>query len=585
MNFFEDQRRAKKETNRLVFYFFLLVVTISGATGYLISYSLFKLTTRTTGDVRNVDQLVANIDVTIPAVYFSLFVFGLILLVSIIKIFRLKSNPNLVCYSLGAKKIKPEDNDIKVKQYRNIVEEMSIASGTPVPQIFVLESSGINAFVTGFDITNSSICVTRGALKHLKRDELQAVVGHEFSHVLNGDVKLNIKLMGMIGGLVALSEIGSYLMRARGGHRSSRRSKDEGGILIIGLILMVLGGLGSLMASFLKSLISHQREFLADASSVQFTRNPSGITGALKKIYAHSDQGLVHQPKAQTMSHMFLVKGVASSFNFSTHPDLFDRIKAVDKHFRKDRFLQNDLPKLQEEMVEELITAQAGKEKKKGLDFSDPEAIMKYLTPMFMFMQQLPKESQKLDGVMKELIRNELDVIKNLSIEERLKALQILSGQIGNLAEAARFKIYEELKEIIKEDGKIDFNEFIVFAYLRMSLKPKKQSFRDNRVLSFNKNAARLLTFIYYITKNCSDELLESTQAILKFELQDKKELGYLKLLTVLDELKFSHITRKEHLVRAMIHMVKHDGKINDKEKTVVHLVSQCLGVPASLVG
>src|SRR5262249_43835400 len=165
----------------------------------------------------------------------------------------------------------------------NVVEEMALAAGVPVPPVYVLEEPGINAFAAGYAPGDAVVAVSQGCLNYLTRDELQGVVAHEFSHILNGDMRLNIRLIGLIFGIMALSIIGRILMLTSGG-RSSGRQGSRGGLMLLGLGVFVLGLVGAFFGRLIMAAVSRQREYLADASAVQFTRNPDGIGGALKKI-------------------------------------------------------------------------------------------------------------------------------------------------------------------------------------------------------------------------------------------------------------------------------------------------------------
>jgi Zn-dependent protease with chaperone function len=215
----------------------------------------------------------------------------------------------------------------------NVVEEMAIASGVPVPGVWIMdEEQGINAFAAGTDPTNAVIGVTRGTLERLTRSELQGVVAHEFSHILNGDMKLNMRLMGWIFGLVMLSMLGRIMVESLRFMRGSRDSKGTGAVLAIvvaGLVVWLVGSIGVLFARMLQAAISRQREYLADASAVQFTRDSEGIAGALKKIGGFSEHGTIRSPKAMEARHMFFTGSSLNSL-MATHPPLDKRIKAIE---------------------------------------------------------------------------------------------------------------------------------------------------------------------------------------------------------------------------------------------------------------
>ena len=201
---------------------------------------------------------------------------------------------------------------------------MAIASGVPVPEIYVLEEeSGINAFAAGYNPGDAAIAVTRGTLELLDRDELQGVVAHEFSHILNGDMRLNIRMMGVLFGIMVISMIGRMILRG-GYHTSLSRSRDKGaaGVMAVGLGLALLGFIGMFFARIIKAAVSRQREYLADASAVQFTRQTDGIAGALKKIGGYSESSYITAADPEEVSHMLFGTGSKFFGVFATHPPL-----------------------------------------------------------------------------------------------------------------------------------------------------------------------------------------------------------------------------------------------------------------------
>src|SRR5262249_2273093 len=176
-----------------------------------------------------------------------------------------------------------------LRKLLNVVEEMSIASGVPMPEVYLMpDEKGINAFAAGTAPDNAVIGVTEGCVRHLKRDELQGVIGHEFSHILNGDMRLNMRLIGVVFGLLCIMLVGRVMLDAfiRGGspRSSSARNANPPPIFLLAIGLIVIGWPGAFFGRLIQAAVSRQREFLADASAVQFTRNPLGLAGALKKI-------------------------------------------------------------------------------------------------------------------------------------------------------------------------------------------------------------------------------------------------------------------------------------------------------------
>jgi Zn-dependent protease with chaperone function len=261
--------------------------------------------------------------------------FGLMVLASFYRTAQLSRGGGHVARSLGGTRITGDGNDPLERRIVNVVEEMALASGLPVPEIYVLEQeSAINAFAAGRTGADAAIAVTRGALERLTRSELQGVIAHEFSHILNGDMRLNQQLIGLSFGILVLSLIGRWLLRSMRYSRPSRGRKGGGiaAVLAIAVALLIIGWIGVLLSRLIKAGVSRNRERLADASAVQFTREPDGLAGALKKIGGYSAR--IESVDTEEVSHM-LFEGRSSAFTgwFATHPPLLERIRALEPNF------------------------------------------------------------------------------------------------------------------------------------------------------------------------------------------------------------------------------------------------------------
>jgi Zn-dependent protease with chaperone function len=246
---------------------------------------------------------------------------------SIFKSLQLRGSGRRVAEALGGRLILPNTHDAMERKILNVVEEMAIASGNPVPPVYLLDEPGINAFAAGTDRRNAVIGVTRGCIELLNRDELQGVMAHEFSHIHNGDMRLNLRLVSILHGILLISLIGSMLLRSSARHNR----KNQGAQLGLGLAFVVLGYCGLFFGNLIKAAVSRQREFLADASAVQFTRNPTGIANALKKIGGHSEHALLQNSHAAEFSHLYFSQGVGNLLGFmlATHPPLPQRIRKI----------------------------------------------------------------------------------------------------------------------------------------------------------------------------------------------------------------------------------------------------------------
>jgi len=324
MDFFGAQEQARRQTR------WLIVLFVMAVTAVIVAVYLAMIVVIGADGEQPLSLWNGSLFLAVAAAT-SLFIAG----GSLYKISALASGGGeSVAESLGGRLVSRASGDFLEKRLLNVVDEMAIASGVPAPKVFILDDEhGINAFAAGFTTQQAVVAVTRGTLEQLSRDELQGVIAHEFSHILNGDMRLNLRLIGILHGILLLALIGRILLR--GGGRG--RSKNGGGILFFGLALLAIGYIGVFFGNLIKAAASRQREFLADASAVQFTRNPDGIGGALKKIGGF-EQSAIHHPKAEEASHLFFGKGISTLFGFlATHPPIDERIRRIDRSFRMEQ--------------------------------------------------------------------------------------------------------------------------------------------------------------------------------------------------------------------------------------------------------
>lgn len=333
MNFFESQDRVRKNTTLLVVLFVLAVVALIIMTNVLIMIVFGFIDSQ---QLRDGGTFIRQMDwQTFVAVGAGVSV--VVLAGSVYKIMALSAGGKVVAESLGGQLIPRNTRDFKQRKLLNVVEEMAIASGTPAPPVYLLaDEPGINAFAAGFSPRDAIIGVTQGAIDHLSREQLQGVIAHEFSHIFNGDMRLNIRLMGALNGILILGILGYYLLYSAS-FSGRRRSNGKGAVAILALAigLMAIGFAGTFFGGLIKASVSRQREYLADASAVQFTRNPDGIAGALKRIGGLESGSKVENPGAPEVSHAFFAQGISGFMQWlwATHPPLAKRILRIDPHW------------------------------------------------------------------------------------------------------------------------------------------------------------------------------------------------------------------------------------------------------------
>jgi Zn-dependent protease with chaperone function len=404
LNFFEHQDRARRQSRWLIAVFMLAVVAMAVA----IDAILLLVVGVTSGEPGAAPlPLAALLNANLPLLGAgAIGTTGVVGLASLYRIASLRSGGGQVARQLGGSLVDSDTRDFKRSRLRNVVEEIALASGVPVPEIYVLEQeSGINAFAAGYTPADAAVAVTRGALEKLDRDELQGVIAHEFSHVLNGDMRLNIRLMGTLFGILLLALIGRrVLMHARFG-----RSKNGAAVLLIAAGLMVVGYVGLFFGRWIKAGVSRQREYLADASAVQFTRDPGAIGDALKKIAVYSD-GSYLKADTEEVSHMLFGDGQRMMM-FSTHPPLHERIRRIDPGFRP----------------EELEAMAASILRERARDREEAEASAK---------PDLARDQQRMGGGLFDAGRL-VEQIGNPDWQRMLMAAAVAAALPGNIRRAA----------------------------------------------------------------------------------------------------------------------------------------------------
>lgn len=343
MDFFEAQARAKKRTSRLVVLFVFAVVSTVAAGYFSAIFLLGQAGPRRSHRSNNFyyEETPAR-GLWQPQVFLVVTIgtLGVVGLASLFKWHEFSGGGSAVAESVGGRRVDPHTVDLKERRLLNVVEEMAIASGITMPTVYILENEpAINAFAAGLTTSDAVVAVTRGTLDKLTREELQGVVGHEFSHILNGDMRLNLRLTALVFGILVIGLAGRGILWAASRGRFRTNNKNGGGIVIaifaVGVALLLIGYVGYFFGRLIQAAVSRQREYLADASAVQFTRNPGGLTGALRKIGGFALGSSLASNKSAAIGHFFFAQGFRSNFGglWATHPPLDERIRAIDPQF------------------------------------------------------------------------------------------------------------------------------------------------------------------------------------------------------------------------------------------------------------
>jgi len=469
-------------------------------------------------------------------------------------IVQLSSGGKVVAEMVGARRITPDTRDLLERRLLNVVEEMAIASGVRVPAVYVMDGEpGINAFAAGYDTSDSVVTVTRGTLETLNRDELQGVVAHEFSHILNGDMRLNIRMIGVLAGIVFIGSIGEFIMRSQ---RGGSDSKGALPIFLGGLALLLIGWIGLFFARLIKAATSRQREFLADASSVQFTRNPDGIAGALDQIGASSTGALIATRHAEDLSHMFFAQALSMRLAglFATHPPLEERIQRVHARFDRAGYRRARAPAAaaaageDDSQYEEKRQAAAaailggtGLAGRRGADLGtawgrsagDSAALVgsvdgakvdyaaKLLAALPLQLREKLREAEGARAaVVALLLAPKEDVLKQQlnaladkgmgALAEQARRAELLTRRLGPAfhlpvidlalpaikpaAEELRNELIGALEAVIYADRRVSLHEFVVLTMMRNQLAPsRKPGAAGNRKLAELQDAVRVV--------------------------------------------------------------------------------------------
>lgn len=362
MNFFEQQAAARRSTSRLLLLFALAIAGVVLA----VDLSFWLLAWSGTDDV----PLSAGESLSVIG-WTSIVTLALIGISMFYRIASLRHGGDAVAHQLGGAPLPEGSSDPRHRRLRNVVEELAIASGVPMPRLFILEhESAINAFAAGYTSSDAVIGVTRGALDQLNRDELQGVIAHEFSHILNGDMRLNLRLIGLLFGILMPAVLGKKILQ----FGANARDADKGTLAIaaVALALIGIGAIGLFFARLIKAGVSRSREFLADSSAVQFTRQPSGLAGALKKIAASSAGArLERQGDAEEVGHLLFGDGIGLRGAFATHPPLIERIRRLEPGF-DERSLRSSSSGSTSEPEHSSTSVRAGQ----NADFATANAVL-----------------------------------------------------------------------------------------------------------------------------------------------------------------------------------------------------------------
>ena len=635
MNFFEHQESARRQSRWLIFIFILAVAAIVVAINAVILVALgFVSFDADTASVPFREVVRSHLPTLALAAVVSV---AFILLASLFKIVGLRAGGGQVARQLGGTQVDSTTRDPLKRRLYNVVEEIALASGVPVPEIYVLDQeAGINAFAAGYTASDAAVAVTRGALEKLDRSELQGVIAHEFSHILNGDMRINIRLMGALFGILLLALIGRRILIHSHFVGRSSRNKDGAVVILVAFGLMAVGYIGLFFGRWIKAAVSRQREYLADASAVQFTRDPNSIGGALKKIAVYSEASYL-DADSEEISHMLFGNGRKMNF-FSTHPPLESRISRVEPGFQPEELTRLAV-KINREQARQDKRAEKQREpeEKSGGGMFDagtlidsigspnwermvtaaafaaaiPEIMGRAVhssewAPEVLFYtlldsdesireKQLLMVAQDMGAESEGRVRALLDAAGPAKPEQRLPLLELAFPTLKQRPPEFILQVLDTVKNLIAADGRTDVFEFLLARSMTMHL---WESQNPSRVrVAGNKSIKALAGPVSEVLailarhgnqdKAVAEAALNTGLAELSlpiptdFPAQSDWVAGLDAALPMLDRLKPAE---KEKLVRAMSAVVMHDGKMAAEELELLRVICDLVHVPLPLL-
>ena len=633
MNFFEHQDRSRRQTRWLILVFAVAVLAVIAVVDVVLLLSLGLLSAEEGVPLFSRDSLSANLNVLLGG---AVATGALIGFASLYKSLALRGGGGQVARSLGGTLVDPDSRDPLRRRLVNVVEEIALASGVPVPEIYVLEQeAGINAFAAGYSPSDAAVAVTRGTLEQLDRNELQGVIAHEFSHILNGDMRLNIRLIGVLFGILVLALIGRRILYHS---HYLGRSRNSEGVAILGaaLALVAVGYVGLFFGRVIKSAVSRQREYLADASAVQFTRDPESISGALKKIAVNSQHSYL-MTDTEEVGHMLF--GPGRSMNLlATHPPLFQRIQRIEPGFREEelqdlaRRMARDAERRRARAAREAERVARRAERPPGpfdaqtlidqIGNPDMERILLAaalasslpgpatllaravesapVALLYSLLQvdddgrrlQLKVIADRLGLPVAEAVEQLVASDGVLDTAQRLPLLEIALPALHRQPRKTLEKLLGTMDAMTRVDGKIDVFEYLlvrlVRQYLWESANPHRVRVAGRKSLRQRKDAVRtvLAVVAWHGAPDRPESALEAYRSALGEALGEHPDalpdtsdwIGQLD--DALDDLDELTAPAKEQMIRALTLAVRHDGEFKEAELELVRAVCSAMHVP-----
>jgi Zn-dependent protease with chaperone function len=635
MDFFAQQARVRGSSRRLVALFALAVIAIVVAIDAVVWLAMGQHPADGSPAPSNLPLLATTTVVVLAGIGLS----------SLFRIMSLTGGGKKVAEGLGAVPVPLDTRDPVLRQLRNVIEEVAIAAGVSVPDIYLMpDEPGINAFAAGYSASDAAICVTRGCLEQLSRDELQGVIAHEFSHVLNGDMRLNIRLMGLLFGIMVLAIVGQRVIWFGGG-RSNRRDGGGDQVWMIGLALIVVGYIGYFFARLIQAAVARSRESLADASAVQFTRQTDGIAGALKKIAVLSEGSTLQAANKQEVAHMLF--GEAGRFNalFATHPPLLQRIRALEPAFREEELVQlaasmlraaeapprhmpegkaaalSGVPGMQLPPVLPTVSTGAAAVSRAAVTpalqraaanqstipnaltsaVQQPESALVVMLALALSPEAELQRAQwrivadAFGDDVQQSVRARAGELATLSPMARLPLVSLAFPALKQLPEGRQQSLLRALDGLVNVDGRVDLNEYCLVRLLRIQLlearQPRRAPIDGRKKLPACRDSLILVSTIV-AAAGCSDEasarrawLLAMQQAFPGETMAWSPPVAAWQapFECALDDLDGLNPIAKELVIQSLLRAIEADGQVSVEEAELLRLICASLHCPVPM--
>lgn len=620
MDFYTRQAAARRGTRWLVVAFAFSIALVVSALTILVMILLGEGPAEAAGS-SSYAGLAAG-----AALFWLLVIWG----ASAFRTMQLRDGGGAVATALGGVRVERNTQDPRLKRLHNIVEEMSIASGVTMPEVYVLEDeAAINAFAAGHSPANAAVAVTRGAVQRLNRDELQGVIAHEFSHILNGDMRLNLRLIGWLFGLMFIALMGRLILR-----HSSRSRRDKGGayLLLIGAGLAIIGSIGAFCGRVIQAAVCRRRERLADASAVQFTRNPEGLKGALLQIAGVGQGSRLAQAQTEEVAHMLFASGLKRVF--ATHPPLAERISALDPSFdvsflqeiatraAREPRLEPDLEELTSRLhetrvavVPAAVAASVGNAT--AADMTEAAAVR---VEMPIELREFAESTGRARAFVLALLLSRAAVLRTrqrklieaalgadfgmeslaeidavqptvdaLAADLRLPALLQLFPALRRLPRDERTKLFELVAGIARSDATLDVFEFCLLKLLADSLRAELEARDVHGGLPLTGALAEIGLLFAVVAGQGAVSAIDTRRAyeagISKVLPRERPEFRAVAdwpvaLAAALDRLQTLHPFAKRAVLEGLVTTIAHDGMMTQGEVDLLRTLCAVLQLP-----